>query len=91
MGTNKDKLPFEFSYKPLWKLLIDRGIKKQQLQKKSGVSAATIAKMGRCENVMTDVVLKICIALDCSPNDIMEIVPRKEDSKKLVTDDCIDG
>lgn len=61
-----------FSYNRLWKLLIDRDIKKQELQKMSHVSAASIAKMGRCENVTTDVLLRICNALDCNIEDIME-------------------
>lgn len=64
-----------FNYNRLWKLLIDRGIQKQELQKQSDVSAASIAKMGRCENVTTDVLLRICEALDCNVEDIMEHVP----------------
>jgi putative transcriptional regulator len=64
-----------FSYNRLWKLLIDRGMKKQELQKISQVSAASIAKMGRCENVTTDVLLRICSAMDCNVEDIMERVP----------------
>lgn len=68
METNKAY----FSYNRLWKLLIDRDIKKQELQKMSHVSAASIAKMGRCENVTTDVLLRICNALDCNIEDIME-------------------
>lgn len=67
-----------FSYNPLWHLLIDRGIKKQELQKMSNVSAASIAKMGRCENVTTDVLLRICEALDCQLEDIVERVSREE-------------
>ena len=55
-----------FCYNRLWKLLIDRDIKKQELQKMSNVSAASIAKMGRCENVTTDVLLRICNALNCN-------------------------
>lgn len=67
-----------FSYNPLWHLLIDRGIKKQELQKMSNVSAASIAKMGRCENVTTDVLLRICEALDCQLEDIVERVSKEE-------------
>lgn len=63
-----------FSYNKLWKLLIDRGWKKKDLRKKSGVSAASIAKLGRDGNVTTEVLLKICVALDCDVSDIMEIV-----------------
>lgn len=55
----------KFSYNLLRHLLIDRGIKKQELQKMSDVSAASIAKMGRCEHATMDVLLRICEALDC--------------------------
>ena len=70
----KNKAKSYFSYNRLWKLLIDRGIKKRELQDLSHVSAASIAKMGRCENVTTDVLLRICEALDCDIEDIMERV-----------------
>lgn len=63
----------QISYNKLWKLLIDRGMKKKELQKASGVSAASIAKLGRNGNITTEVLLKICIALDCDISDIMEI------------------
>ena len=53
----------EFSYKKLWKLLIDRDMKKKELSELSGVSGASIAKLGRNGNVTTEVLLKICIAL----------------------------
>lgn len=72
---NKMELKTQFSFNPLWKLLIDRGLKKRQLQEMSGVSAASIAKMGRNENVTTDVLLRICEALNCNIQDIMERVP----------------
>ena len=75
---NKKELKTEFSYNRLWKLLIDRNIKKKELQKMSNVSAASIAKMGRCENVTTDVLLRICEALDCQAEDIMERVDKEK-------------
>ncbi|MEE6719378.1 helix-turn-helix transcriptional regulator [Limosilactobacillus reuteri] len=62
------------SYNKLWKLLIDRGMKKKDLQQASGVSAASIAKLGRNGNVTTEVLLKVCKALECDISDIMEIV-----------------
>ena len=74
-SNNKKELKTQFSYDRLWKLLIDRKIKKQKLQEMSEVSAASIAKMGRCENVTTDVLLRICEALNCKIEDIMERVP----------------
>ena len=70
-----------FCYNRLWKLLIDRDIKKQELQKMSNVSAASIAKMGRCENVTTDVLLRICNALNCNIEDIMEKVSETDTDK----------
>ena len=70
-----------FCYNRLWKLLIDRDIKKQELQKMSNVSAASIAKMGRCENVTTDVLLRICNALNCNIEEIMEKVSEKDTDK----------
>ena len=63
------------SYKKLWKLLIDRDMKKQDLCKKAGVSTSSLAKLGRGENVNTAILVKICRALDCGVDDIMEIVP----------------
>lgn len=63
-----------FSYNKLWKLLIDRGMNKSQLLEKSGISSSSIAKLGKNKNVTTEVLLKICKALDCDISDIMEIV-----------------
>lgn len=63
----------EISYNKLWKLLIDHGMKKKELQEISGISAASIAKLGRNGNVTTDILLKICLALQCDISDIMEI------------------
>ena len=60
-------------YKKLWKLLIDRDLKKKDLQQISGVSAASITKLGRNENVNTEIIEKICLALNCDVADIMEI------------------
>ena len=77
-NKTKKELNTQFSYNRLWKMLIDRNIQKQELQKMSEVSAASIAKMGRCENVTTDVLLRICEALDCKVEDIMERVPCKK-------------
>ena len=58
------------SYKKLWKLLIDRNMKKKDLQKAAGISSASITKLGKNENVNTE---KICIAMDCDVSDIMEM------------------
>ena len=62
------------SYKKLWKLLIDKDLKKKDLCELSGVSSTSIAKMGRNENVNTDILVKICEALECDIADIAEVV-----------------
>ena len=61
------------SYNKLWKMLIDKKMNRKDLRKKAGISTASIAKLGKGENITTDVLLKICEALDCDITDIMEI------------------
>ena len=63
------------SYKKLWILLIERDMKKTDLRIKSGISTGALAKLGRNENVNTEVLAKICKALNCDISDIMEMVP----------------
>lgn len=64
------------SYKKLFKLLIDLELKKKELAELAGVAISTITKMGKDGvAVSSDVLVKICVALDCTFNDIMEIVP----------------
>lgn len=67
------------SYKKLWKLLIDRDMKKKDLQKLAGISSASITKLGKNENVNTDILQKICSALECDISDIMEMVLDKQE------------
>lgn len=62
------------SYKKLWKLLIEKDMNKTDLRLKAGISTVALAKLGKNESVSVDVIIKICKALDCSLNDIMEIV-----------------
>lgn len=62
------------SYNPLWKLLIDRGMNKKDLRELSGISTSSIAKLGKGENITTDVLLKICTALNCQISDILETI-----------------
>ena len=64
----------DISFKPLWKLLIDRDISRQELQQRSGVSRSTMWKMGKNDYVSLDVITKICKVLDCSVDQIMEII-----------------
>ena len=69
------------SYKKLWKLLIDKGMNKQDLGKIANISPASIAKLGKGANVTTDVLLKICEALECNLEDIIETVKNEGDEQ----------
>lgn len=62
------------SYNKLWKMLIDKEMNKRDLAEKSGVSSASIAKLSKGSNITTDVLLKICEAMDCKLEDIMETI-----------------
>lgn len=66
------------SYKKLWKLLIDRDMKKKDLIAKSGISQSSVTKLGHNESVSTDIIVKICTALECDLTDIMELVPEEK-------------
>ena len=61
------------SYKKLWKLLIDKDMKKKDLCAKAGISPSSLTKMGRGGHVTTEVLAKICTALECGVDEIMEI------------------
>lgn len=65
------------SYNKLWKLLIDKNMKRNDLKDVAGISSASVAKLGKGANITTEILLKICDALDCDLEDIMETV--KED------------
>ena len=67
------------SYKKLWKMLIDKDMKKKDLCAKAGISTASVTKMGKGGHVTTEVLAKICAAMDCTLDDIMEIIPEKEE------------
>lgn len=62
----------KISYNKLWKLLIDKNMYRKDLQELAGISAASIAKLGKGGNITTDVLLKICEELDCNVEDIIE-------------------
>lgn len=62
------------SYKKLWKLLIDKNMKRTDLRAATGISTTTLAKLGKDENVSTEILAKICKALECDVGDIMEMV-----------------
>ena len=63
------------SYNKLWKMLIDKNMKKSDLKEKAGISSASLAKLGKGANITTDVLLKICEYLNCDIADIVEVVP----------------
>jgi len=63
------------SYDKLWKKLIDKKWNRTKLKDESGISTASLAKLGKNANITTDVLVKICNALDCDFSDIMEMVP----------------
>lgn len=67
------------SYKKLWKLLIDKDMKKKDLQSSAGISWTSVTKLSKSETVSMEVLMKICKALDCDIGDIMEII---QDDKK---------
>ena len=75
-----------FCYNKLWKLLIDKNMNKQALRKECNISGASIAKLGRGDNVTTDVLLRICDRLDCDISDIMEFVRDPEDETENTED-----
>lgn len=64
----------KISYRPLWVILAQRGMSKKELRERSGISTASLAKLGKGENITTDVLLKICEALRCNINEIVETV-----------------
>lgn len=64
----------KISYNKLWKMLIDKNMNKHDLKELAGVSSASIAKLGKGDNITTDVLIKICKALHCHLEDIMETV-----------------
>ncbi|MDD3137815.1 MAG: helix-turn-helix transcriptional regulator [Lachnospiraceae bacterium] len=70
------------NYNKLWKLLIDRGLYRKDLRKMAGVSTNALAKMGKGGDVSTQVLGKICTALDVKIEDIVEVVPESLDTRK---------
>ena len=66
------------SYKKLWKLLIDKDLKKKDLCQMANISTYTINKMNKGENITVEILGKICAALNCGVDDIMEFIPESE-------------
>lgn len=61
------------NYKPLWKMLIDRDVSKQELREKTSIARSTMVKMANSEYVAMDVLVRICVAMNCGLDDIVEI------------------
>ncbi|MBS3937624.1 MAG: helix-turn-helix transcriptional regulator [Peptococcaceae bacterium] len=61
------------SYKRLWKMLIDKDMRKTDLRQATGISTSSLAKLGRNENINTEILVKICKVLECDIGDIMEV------------------
>ena len=70
------------SYKKLWKMLIDRDMKKKDLQEQASISWASITKMSKGELVSMEVLIKVCTALQCNIGDIVELIPINENDLK---------
>ena len=69
-----------WNYAPLWKILIDRNMKRTDLLSKAKIYSQTLAKMGKNEAVSMDALGRICQALDCRIEDVVEFVPEKKGS-----------
>ena len=68
----------QLSYKKLWKLLIDRNMNRKDLREITGISSTCVAKMGKGSNISTDIIVRICTALDCDITDILELVDEND-------------
>lgn len=72
----------EVSYKKLWKILIDKDMKKKDLQAAAGISWASVTKLSKGETVSLEVLMKICKVLGCDIGDIMELIPKADETTK---------
>lgn len=76
------------SYNKLWKLLIDKEMNKTDLRMVAGISSGTLAKLGKNESVTTDILVRICHALNCDIGDIVEVLPGNSDEMDIHKKDC---
>ena len=81
----------KMSYNKLWKLLIDKKMKKSDLRKNAGISSSSLAKLTKDENVTTEVLAKICKELNCDVSDIMEFIPESEETDKEKTSEVLES
>ena len=75
--TNAEKI--QFSYKKLWKVLIDKDMKKKDLQAAAGISWASVTKLSKGESVSMEVLMKVCKTLECNIGDIMDLIPEEKE------------
>ena len=75
---NREVIIVEVSYKKLWKILIDKDMKKKDLQASAGISWASVTKLSKGERVRMEVLMKICKTLNCDIGDIVELIPTDE-------------
>lgn len=73
------------SYKPLWKMLIDRNMSKVELRKKTQIAPSTFTKMNNDQQVSLDILARICVELNCGFDDIVQIECRNADDKYKCT------
>ena len=78
-----------FTYKKLWKKLIDQNLKKSDLQEMTGLSSRSIAKLGRDENVSMDSLLKICVVLNCGLSDIVDMEEESSQDKNFLSEQSL--
>lgn len=79
------------SYRKLWKILIDKDMKKKDLRIISGISTNALAKLGKNDRVTTDVIEKICLSLNCDVGDIMEVIDDITDSQSMIHKGDLNG
>ena len=70
----------EVSYKKLWKILIDKDMKKKDLQAAAGISWASVTKLSKGETVSMEVLMKVCKALECNIGDVMDLIPAEDET-----------
>lgn len=69
----------EISYKKLWKVLIDKDMKKKDLQAAAGISWASVTKLSKGESVSMELLMKVCKTLECNIGDIMDLIPEEKE------------
>lgn len=77
---NQEVTTVEVSYKKLWKILIDKEMKKKDLQISAGISWASVTKLSKGETVSMEVLMKVCKTLNCNIGDIMDLIPADKDT-----------